>query len=629
MKLHKLINLIAVFVTLIFSVSVFADNSTNTKLEKVDVEEFFDELVPQQLLENNIAGATIAVTQGDKILMVKGFGFADIEQSIPVDGRRSVFRIASVSKLFIWSSVMQLVEKGQLSLDEDVNTYLDFTIPDTFQKPITLWNLMTHTPGFEDKNIGIAVRGYDQLVTLERFLKDNMPKRVNEPGKQAAYSNYGAALAGYIVQRVSGVPFEQYVEENIFQPLGMMDSTYRQPLPKRLANRMVKGYEFKEGEYIEGTFEYMNDFPAGSVSTTAGDMAKFSIANINGASGLDTPILTSETMREMQKPQYSNHPLAVPMGLGFEGKRFNNKSFFGHGGDINHFKSRILFYPEEGVGIFMAFNASDVGAVRHNIFQKFTETFFSEAGEEAYAVNALSNLTDNVEGDYVSNRRSHTTIEKLFWSVAAGITVREKSNGFIEADIFGSTHQFQRVKKGIYEGVSGPSEFGALIFEKADEDSAVNNLYLSQLGSMYFEQARFVESVSVHARVLIFSLISFLLLPVVILWLSRGSAINKTLVKKIGFLTLAIGGLLLVFTIVAAMNINEELMFGVSLLLKVVLLAPVLCMFMLVAVAGLFIGAYKNGQLSIGSGLVILLFIAVTMLYLWLLSVWNFLGWNL
>ncbi len=210
-------------------------------LEASDLESFFDGIVPLQLERSDIAGASVMVMQNGQVLLRKGYGYADLKNKKPVDPAATIFRLASISKLFTWVSVMQLVEQGKLDLDTDVNRYLDFQIRPAFSQPVTLRNLMTHTGGFEEEIRDIIVTDPKQAVTLRDFLIRNQPQRIFPPGTIPAYSNYGVGIAGYIVQRVSGQPFEQYVEQHIFAPLKMVHSTFYQPPPTSLRTVTVGG----------------------------------------------------------------------------------------------------------------------------------------------------------------------------------------------------------------------------------------------------------------------------------------------------------------------------------------------------------------------------------------------------
>src|SRR6266436_2192053 len=250
-------------------------------LERADLEAFFDGIIPLQLERSDIAGATILVMKGGKDLLRKGYGFSDVSKKKPVDPETTMFRLASISKLFTWISVMQLAEQGKVDIDADVNKYLDFQIAPAFGQPVTLRNLMTHTGGFEEEIRDILLTDPKQASPLREFLMENQPRRIFPPGEVPAYSNYGVGLAGYIVQRASGQLFEDYVAEHIFQPLAMKHSSFRQPLAESLAPYPSEGYRSNTEKPAVG-FEIFSPASAGGVSSTALDMGRFAEALLNG-----------------------------------------------------------------------------------------------------------------------------------------------------------------------------------------------------------------------------------------------------------------------------------------------------------------------------------------------------------
>src|SRR5919108_2241644 len=205
---------------------------------------FFDRALPGRLAHDRVPGAVVSVVSGDRTVFAKGYGKADAEHGVAFDPARSLVRIASITKLFTWTAVMQQVEAGRLDLNADVNTYLkDFKVPATYPRPVTLQTLMDHTSGFEDRVIGIAARGAAEVPPLGDFLAANMPARIRPPGEVTAYSNYGAALAGYIVSQVSGEPYDQYVRRHILEPLGMAHSTATEPVPGALAADLARSHD--------------------------------------------------------------------------------------------------------------------------------------------------------------------------------------------------------------------------------------------------------------------------------------------------------------------------------------------------------------------------------------------------
>ena len=256
-------------------------------LTKVDVDTWLDGFLPYALSTADIPGAVVTVVKDGQLLTARGFGYADREKRTPVDPDRTLFRPGSVSKLITWTAVMQQVEQGKLDLDKDINTYLDFKIPDYDGKPITLRQVMTHTAGFEEAIKGLIFSDPAHLLPLGDYLKRWTPQRVFAPGTTPAYSNWATSLAGYAVERVSGETFDDYCDKHIFAPLGMTNSTMRQPLPAAMTGQMASGY--KPGQDDPGKFEIVGPAPAGSLSSTGTDMAKFMIANLDGGKGLLSP----------------------------------------------------------------------------------------------------------------------------------------------------------------------------------------------------------------------------------------------------------------------------------------------------------------------------------------------------
>ena len=190
-------------------------------LTKEDVEAWLDGFLPFSLQRSDVAGAVVVIIKDNQVLLAKGYGYADVAAKKPVDPATTLFRAGSVSKLYTWTAVMQLVEQGKIDLDADVNNYLDFKISPRGNKPMTMRNLMTHTPGFDEAIRALIVSDPHALQKLGDQLKRWVPPRVTDAGSTPAYSNYGAALAGYIVERLSGESFDDYIEHHIFAPLGM------------------------------------------------------------------------------------------------------------------------------------------------------------------------------------------------------------------------------------------------------------------------------------------------------------------------------------------------------------------------------------------------------------------------
>ena len=342
-------------------------------LNRADADAWLDGFMPYALARGDVAGAVVVVVKDGQVLTQRGFGYADVAARKPVDPATTLFRSGSVSKLYTWTAVMQQVEAGKLDLDTDINRYLDFKIPPYQGKPITLRNLMTHTGGFEEA-------GRDMVMTsatippLGEMLKRWTPHRVYAPGSTPAYSNYGAALAGYMVERVSGVPFEDYVERNVFQRLGMKYATFREPLPPALKPYMSEGYDLASGR--AKSFEMMSFTPPGSSSISGADMAKFMIAHLDNGGALLKP----ETARLMHSPANEPLPGLNRMMLGFYELKVNGLSAIAHAGDLQWFHSNLVLFPAKNVGIYVSVNSlgkdKAAGAIRNTVVREFADRYF-------------------------------------------------------------------------------------------------------------------------------------------------------------------------------------------------------------------------------------------------------------
>jgi CubicO group peptidase (beta-lactamase class C family) len=401
-----------------------------------DVETFLDGIVPLQLGISDIAGATVSVVKDGQLLFAKGYGYADVQKKQPVSAPDTLFRPGSISKLVTWTAVMQLFEQGKLDLDRDVNEYLDFKIPDAFGKPITLKNIMSHTPGFEEQ-IKDLFSTAPVSPNLGEYLKTHTPARIYPPGTVPAYSNYATALAGYIVARVSGRSFDDYVEENIFQPLNMTRSTFRQPLPTGLASSMSSGYRLGSDE--PGQFEMINAFPAGSLTSSATDMAQFMIAHLQEGRLDEKQILKAETVRLMHSRLFALDDAANAMCYGFYEETRNGQRIIGHGGDTIYFHSDLHLVLDQKVGFFVSYNSAGKAAglgdsPRTTLWDAFLDRYYPHSAP-VQPVAGAKEAPKAVSGTYDLSRRGETSFIKLA-SLLGQLTVSPAGDEDIEVSLF-------------------------------------------------------------------------------------------------------------------------------------------------------------------------------------------------
>jgi CubicO group peptidase (beta-lactamase class C family) len=447
------------------------------ELTVADVHAFLDGFVPMQLERENIAGAAVLVVKDGAIFFAKGYGYSDVEKKSPVTVDATLFRPGSISKLFTWTAVMQLVEQGKLDLDRDINEYLDFKIPPKFGKPITLRNLMTHTPGFEEQVKDLIQEEGAPMATLKQHLVDHIPERIFPPGTTPAYSNYGASLAGYIVERVSGRPFNDYVAENIFKPLGMSRSTFVQPLPADLKPMMSNGYRTGSGK--SKPFEIIEEAPAGALAATASDLSRFMIAHLQNGKFENAQILRPETAAQMHSRQFGLVPALNGMCLGFYEESRNGHRIIGHGGDTIYFHSDLHLMPDSGLGFLVLYNSAGKGDIspRTALWQHFLDRYFPYTPPKVEKLSTAEADAKSVAGHYLTSRRSESNFLKVA-AVDDNVQVTPDEKGTIKVEPFkdfsGQTKKWQEIAPLVYRSVNGQDLIAFRRDERGQMQLAVN-----------------------------------------------------------------------------------------------------------------------------------------------------------
>jgi CubicO group peptidase (beta-lactamase class C family) len=437
------------------------------ELTQSDLRSWLDGFLPYAIAQGDIAGAAVVVVRDGEPLATRGYGLADVARRIRVDPERTLFRTGSVGKLFTWTAVMQQVEAGTLDLDRDVNDYLDFRIPPRGNRPITLRNLMTHTPGFEEPLKRLVTDRIDRLPTIEAYVKAWIPARIFPPGEIPAYSNYGVTLAGYILERVTGMAYDDYVELHVFTPLGMNRSTTRQPLPERLRGAMSRGYAL--GSAAPQPFELFGVSPAGGASTTVTDIAHFMTAWLQGGRLANARLLRTETVRRVLETRLPIVPPLNGMLLGFYEKNLNGRRIAGHDGDSQFFHSTLSLYLDDGVGLYLVVNSSGRDGAAATLLANFNHGFadrYFPAAEGSGGVGRAdaARHARQLAGTYMGSRRQETN----FFSLAGFLSqleVRLDGDGGLLVPALrganGGPMRWHEVRPYLWEQVGGKERLAA------------------------------------------------------------------------------------------------------------------------------------------------------------------------
>ena len=335
---------------------VYAQDTTGLNVIPDSFRTFTDSLMIKKMEQFRIPGAALVIVDRNGIVFMKGYGFSDLAAMIPVDPGKTLFRIASVSKTVTGTAVMQCVEKGLLDLHTDINKYLkDFRIKSTFQKPVTLADLLTHTGGFDEFVTGKSVRTQEEVQPLKEFLMKDLTKRIRPPGVLSCYSNIGIALAAHVVECVTGKDFDTYCRENIFVPLGMKNTGFR--LDDAMRKDLTKCYLDEKGVLVEFPFDFLRDYPAGQLVTSAAAFSKFMIAHLNNGKLGEVSILSPESAQDMHRVHFTQNPcLHSGYGWTFVTDTLNGAPYLYHGGGYPGISSMMFLFPGNGLGIFVVAN---------------------------------------------------------------------------------------------------------------------------------------------------------------------------------------------------------------------------------------------------------------------------------
>ena len=425
-------------------------------LEPTDVESWLDGFMPYALQTGDVAGAVVAVVKNGNVVLVKGYGYSDVATHAPVDPEKTLFRPGSTSKLFTWTAVMQLVEQGKLDLDRDVNEYLDFRLPERDGPPITLRNIMTHTAGFEEQVRQLILDDPRDLPSLKDYVEHAVPVRLFKAGSTPAYSNYATALAGYIVQRVSGQMFDDYIETHIFTPLGMQHASFRQPLPAALVPDAAKGYDLASEP--AKPYEILTPAPAGALAASGSDIARFMIAHLEGGEYHGARILAPQTVELMHDTPLTMIPPLNRMELGFYEQNYNGHRIISHAGDTDYFHSDLNLFLDDHVGLFLSMNSAGRDGAAHTIrsalFEQFANRYFP-AAREGRRTDPKTALADAqvLAGYYENSRRVQTSFLSIA-SLIQPIRVDANEDGTVSLSMFhglsGAVRRYQEVQPFVW-----------------------------------------------------------------------------------------------------------------------------------------------------------------------------------
>lgn len=407
----------------------------------------------------HIPGATLSVIYCGEVVLQRGYGFSDIARGVRVDPEQTLFRIGSVSKTFTFIALMQLVEQGRVDPDAPAQTYIKgLDLPSFGGREILVRDLFAHRPGFEDRAVGVLFQhGTSGAMGMRQWLRQTMPELVRTPGAKTVYSNYGATLAGLIVEEVSGQPFHTYIEKNILGPLDMRATSFREPdmprgfpsLDPQLAGRISTGYSYHDGAFVPQPFTHIwHAAPAGSASATAGDMARYMLEILQG-----DRLLQRATIERMRERPYPDNLTAPGYAWGFRTGWIKGFPTFEHGGSAYTHFSAMVMVPDRQIGVFVSVNGSDdhdaprklaAGLIKGMIAQAKPIPGWSEPAQLTPA------QLDLHEGDYLIDRTSYSRLAKFLGPLIGARKVLGRPDGTLNIQGGAENGVYHRIAPGTF-----------------------------------------------------------------------------------------------------------------------------------------------------------------------------------
>ena len=498
MKKKKIIVMLAIL-GILFSANIATASAQTPPMRASEqknksFESITDEYMQKVLDDYHIAGGVVSVVKDGRVYFEKGYGYSNLSNHTPVNPITTGFQIASVSKLFTATAAMQLVEQGKLSLNSDINDYLTaFKIKNSYSKPVTLQNLLTHTSGLDIREpLYIRTTGkalFNSLEPLENVLSKDLPPVVREPGTFCQYNVYGMALTGYLVQKASGMPIDQYITQNILKPLDMKNSSYG--LTSTILPNMSKPYQYSNGKFFEQGYTLISDHPSGSICTTGSDMSKFMIMHLNNGQYRGKRILAENTAQNMHQHHYPNDSRLTGYGLGFYETIRNGYRTIEHGGSLPSFSSKMTLLPEKNIGMFVAINtdSKDSSRVCNELVDKFYQ-YFTESVNHSEKKAVFDMNADKISGPYSFEVFGQTDVSKIK-SVLITCNIKCDRNGNMDFSGDGLNWSFNYIGKGMFYCKDNQN------YCKISESN--NHIVLNILGSDYEKVSNYNESIFIIA----------------------------------------------------------------------------------------------------------------------------------
>lgn len=598
--------------------------TSNGPNDESELEVFTDWVFAEGMKRWHVPGAVILLVKDGEIFFKKGYGSSDLQDKTPVDPDKTLFKVGSITKLFTTTAIMQLAERGLLSLDDDVNVHLDlFQVPNPYRNPVTVATLLTHTAGFDHQQIGRYSHSISEMEPLGRYLKNHMPRPTSNPGEFVDYSGFGLSLAGFLVEEITKIPYSRYVKEKILSPLEMNRSGFLHEMASE-SERAV-GYRYAQGHYVAVPNDYLNLVPSGALVSTAADMAKFMIANLQDGRYQNRQILKPETIREMHQTHFRVHPKMPGWCYGFYETYHGSNRAIMHSGHPRGFSNLLYLLKDKGLGIFIAYNSNNA-----NLYREYIELFhkrYFPTTKESVPLRPPENFASRAHrftGTYLFSSSPKYTLSKLrdLLEHKSEVTISADEDGILNVHLPEGTLRIVETEPLLFRTLRA----NKMIAFQANEKGEITHMFMNGDKPSTLEKLSWWETFHLQINLLRGFLLIFLssLFIFILYYFYSAKPIKKLTLfaSVICFLNLAfLVGILLFFN-------SSELRYGISAGMTALLCVPVVTSLLSAGLPILTAFAWQKKQ---GTYIQRLHFSLITLIFLAfipLLHHWNLLAFN-
>lgn len=513
------------------------ESSENLKnISDNEIVEFLDTYINKKMKELNVPGLEISAIRNNKEIFNKGYGYADLKEKREVDVNKTTFPAASVSKLFTAVAIMQLYEQGKIDLDKDVNEYIyPFKIQNKFDRPVTCRNLLTHSSGLDEEGeINTKTEDMQNIKSQEYYFEHNKPVVIVEPDTISRYSNQGYNLLGFIVEKVSSVTYEDYIEENILKPLKMNNTSVRIN-----DENMAKGYMEDNEESVPFSYQYTSG--SSGIISTSSDMKNFMAAILNKGSFEGYNLLKPETVEMMENTQFSNNDCFPGMGLGFIKDDTYGAHVIKHEGALPGYVTTMFMLPKENIGIYICTNK--MGPLPFNFEEEFKKEFYKT--EYTLFSQLFNNRNEQkdysmYEGHYRSyDGISKRSISKLF-SLEEDTEIKDNKDGTLTLKEYTSEHtqiitRLVEKEENVFVREDNKGYYAFRLDEKGKVKYAFNNVSHSTFEKINIFEYKDTAYILMYGSMAIFliNIIGYIILKLINRKKQKNSSSNKLIIINI------------------------------------------------------------------------------------------------